>query len=180
MIFLKNSMELNSNKKITITDKLNFYELDKFKYSIKEEELKGENIFISSNYTLPNNDKFYFSSAIINLKSENFLAKDTEIKIHKEIFNNSNNDPRIKGVSSKKNGQITQINKGIFTSCKEEDNCPPWSIKAEEIKHDRGKKIMNYKNATLKIYNVPVLYFLNFFILTNCKKTIWFFKTFFK
>ena len=96
MIFLKNSMELNSNKKITITDKLNFYELDKFKYSIKEEELKGENIFISSNYTLPNNDKFYFSSAIINLKSENFLAKDTEIKIHKEIFNNSNNDPELR------------------------------------------------------------------------------------
>ena len=29
--------------------------------------------------------------------------------------------------------EITQINKGIFTSCKnQKDKCPPWSMKAEK------------------------------------------------
>ncbi len=32
-----------------------------------------------------------------------------------------------------KNDEITVINKGVFSSCKINDNCPPWSIKAEKI-----------------------------------------------
>jgi LPS-assembly protein len=40
---------------------------------------------------------------------------------------------------------------------------PPWSIKAEKITHDKIKKDMIYKNAILKIYDVPVLYFPKFF-----------------
>ena len=60
----------------------------------------GENILISSNYKLINNDKFYFSSGLINLKTKDFTAKDTKINIHKNIFNNPENDPRLYGVSS--------------------------------------------------------------------------------
>ena len=43
-------------------------------------------------------------------------------------------------------------------------------IQAEEIKHDRDKKQMNYKNAFLKVYDIPVLYFPNSFILTQLLK----------
>ena len=55
------------------------------------------------------------------------------------------------------------INKGIFTSCQENQNCPPWSIQAEKIEHDTEKKLLSYQNAFLKIYDVPVLYFPKFF-----------------
>lgn len=161
--FLRNEMEMTSNEKTTITDKLNLYSLSKFKYFINEEELRGEKILISSNYNLPNNDNFYFSSGIINLKNLNFKATDTEIKIHKDIFDNSENDPRIKGVSSSRNGEITIINKGVFTSCKKSENCPPWAIQANEIKHDKKKNEIYYKNAILKVYDIPVLYLPKFF-----------------
>ena len=163
LIFSKKLMELTSKNKTIITDNSNLYDLSSFKYFINNEILKGENIIINSNYKLPKNDKFYFSNAIIDLKNENFVAKDTKIKVHKNIFDNSDNDPRIKGVSSKKVGQITTINKGVFTSCKETDSCPPWAIQASEIKHDRTKKEISYKNAILKIYDIPVLYFPKFF-----------------
>ena len=161
--FLKNQMELLSNHKTTLTYDKNLINLDKFRYFIKKQELIGEEIIISSNYNLPNNDKFYFSNAVIDLKNNNFIAKDTEIKLHKNIFDNSKNDPRLKGVSSNKKNNITIINKGIFTSCKKTDNCPPWSIQASEIKHDKNLKQMSYKNALIKIYDVPVLYFPKFF-----------------
>ena len=68
---------------------------------------------------------------MINLDSQNFIAKDTEIKVHKEIFKDDENDPRLKGSSSYKKDNITVVNKGIFTSCKENDTCPPWSIPAQ-------------------------------------------------
>ena len=54
-----------------------------------------------SNYNLPKSDKYYFSSAIINLQNNKFF-KDTKINIHKDIFDNKDNDPRIAGVSSKR------------------------------------------------------------------------------
>ena len=118
-------MELTSKFKTTIKDNLNIYNLSNFQYFIDEDLLKGENIIINSNYNLPKSDKFYFSSAIINLKDNNFVAKDTTIEVHKTIFDNSENDPRIKGVSSSKKGEITTIKKGVFTSCKKSDTCPP-------------------------------------------------------
>ena len=43
-------MEISSNNNTIITDKLNLYNLSKFKYLINVEELRGEKISISSNY----------------------------------------------------------------------------------------------------------------------------------
>ena len=155
--------ELTSNENTQIKDKHNLYNLSKFKLLINKEELKGENIVISTNYNLPSSDKFFFSSAIIDLKKQDFIAQDTKIKIHKSVFDNSDNDPRIEGVSSKKNGEKTVINKAIFTSCEENDSCPPWSMQANKIIHDKNKKQIIYKDALLKVYNAPVLYFPKFF-----------------
>ena len=163
VIFFKDNMELVSNDKSTITDNHNLYNLSKFRYFIEKEELIGEKILISSNYNLPKSDQFYFSNGMINLNSQNFIAKDTEIKVHKEIFGEEENDPRLKGSSSYKKGNITVVKKGIFTSCKENDTCPPWSIQASTITHDKNKKQLTYDNAILRIYDFPILYFPKFF-----------------
>ena len=163
IFFFKNTMELRSKKKMTIKDNFNLYNVKNFIYHIESGELKGDSLLITSNYDKPSSDKFYFSSAIINLKKNEFIAKDTEIKIHKNIFDNSKNDPRLFGVSSTKKGNITRINKGIFTSCEENEDCPPWAIQASEIIHDKDKKQLVYKNAILRIYDMPVLYFPKFF-----------------
>ena len=51
----------------------------------------------------------------------------------------------------------------FFTSCAKKDSCPPWSISADKITHDKEKKILKYKNALLKLYNLPVFYLPKFF-----------------
>ena len=167
LIFLRDSMEISSKKNTSLRDKLNLYNLTNFKYLINKEELRGENITVQSNYNLPKSDKFYFDRAIIDLKSQNFLAENTEIKIHRDIFNNTENDPRLKGVSSSKKGNITKINKGIFTSCGKTEGCPPWSIQADEIIHDKEKRI--YFTIMLQLKFMIFLFFIfqNFFILTQ-------------
>ena len=163
LTFLENSMEIFSNSKTLITDKYNAYNTSKFRYLITKEFLKAENVLIISNYKKPQKEKYYFSNAMIDLKNQDFISGKTEIKLRKDIFDNSKNDPRIKGVSSKKKGEITLVNKGVFTSCEKNDDCPPWSIEAAEIKHDQNKKEIYYKNAIMKVYNVPILYFPKFF-----------------
>ena len=66
-------------------------------------------------------------------------------------------------MSAKVKDEITLINKGVFTSCKKTDDCPPWSIKADKIVHDKKKKLLQYENAVLNFYKIPVFYFPKFF-----------------
>ncbi|MDC3126521.1 hypothetical protein OA436_01930, partial [Candidatus Pelagibacter sp.] len=161
--YLIDLKQLSSEKKTIIKDKLNLYKLEKFSYLIEKEILKGQNLLINSNYSLPTSDKFYFKSAIINLKDQSFLGNEVVINVKKDIFDDFDNDPRIMGVSASGNKDETKINKGVFTSCKENENCTPWSIQAKEIIHNKNKKEIIYNNALLRIYDIPVLYFPKFF-----------------
>ena len=164
IVFLIKEDILSSIKKTKIEDNNSqVYFAENFNYSINKEIFKGEKVLIITNYNLPKSDKFFFENAIINLKEQRFIAKDTEIEIHKDIFDNTENDPRLKGVSSYSDNNLTVVNKGAFTSCKKNDNCPPWVINAKVIKHDKSKKQIIYDNAVLKIYDFPVLYFPKFF-----------------
>ena len=164
IIFFVAKDVLESNDKTIIKDKkFQVFNLEKFQFSLNNEILKGNKITYITNFGSTKSDKFYFSNGIIDLKNNNFIAKDTLIEVHNDVFGNSENNPRLKGVSSKKKDNITKIKKGVFTSCKTNDNCPPWSIQAEEIIHDKNKKQLIYNKALLKFYDLPILYFPKFF-----------------
>ena len=164
---LRNEQELFSKNKSKIIDNnLVQYEFDQYVYFFNDQFLKAKNIKIISNNSLPagETDVAEFTDGFFDLKNNNFTASDTIVKIKKNSFDNSKNDPRIKGVSSESTNGITKINKAIFTSCEiKEDNCPPWSIKAKRITHDKNKKQLLYDKAILQIYNKPVIYFPKFF-----------------
>ncbi len=156
---------IKSEKNTSLDDTKNkiFYEASRFNFQIDTEILKGEKVFINTDYDLPNSDKYYFKSGIFNLFDRSFLSKDVKVFVKKDIFSDLDNDPRIEGVSGTRKNEITQINKGVFTSCKKTDKCPPWVIEAKKIVHDKNKKTLTYNDAWLKIYDVPILYFPHFF-----------------
>ncbi len=163
----RNEMKLSSSNKTKVKDNhLNIYELDEFIFYKSDKLLKGKNVKIITNRNLDKKDQdiYFFKDGFFDLENQNFTASKTKIKMHKEIFGNEDNDPRLLGVSSNKKNEITQINKGIFTSCKKrKDKCPPWSMQAEKIIHDKNKKQLIYDHSILKIYDKPVLYFPKFF-----------------
>ena len=184
VLLLRDKMELISNNKSTIKDDDNtLYQLDEFKFFINKEVLKGKNILVITNYLKPKSDKIFFTNGIFNFLNKEFVSKNTEILLHKNLFDKERivgtdlsikekeklkkfegkNDPRIIGVSSTGNKNRTIINKGVFTSCKKNDKCTPWHIKAEKITHDKIKKNVHYKNAVLSILDIPVFYFPSFF-----------------
>jgi len=165
LILNKNKMTLSSNKSAIITDQnSNIYKLKNFLYSINQEILKGENIEVSMNADdINNSDNFFIKTGFFNLKDNKFLAKDISAILHKNLFGNNENDPRIIAISAKGDGPITSFEKGVFTSCKKTDKCPPWKISADKIKHDKTKQQIIYKNAWLEVYDFPVFYFPKFF-----------------
>ena len=164
LTLLKDKMILFSNKKSIITDNdSNLYKLEKFQYSINQEILKGEKIEVTTSNKKDNSDVFFFETGFFNLKENKFLAKDINVKLHKTLFGNNKNDPRINAVSVYGDDSNSHFRKGVFTSCKKTDKCPPWKITADKIKHDRVKKQIIYKNAWLEIYDFPVVYFPKFF-----------------
>ena len=154
----------SSKKKSTLKDNNNqIYFLKEFIYFVDDNILKGKDVLTITNYNLPKSDKFYFNDGIFNLKTKKFSGKDTKVKIHKNIFKKDKNDPRIYSVSSKGDQNKTILKKGIFTSCNNDSDCPSWSIKSEQITHDKKKKQISYKHAFLNIYDIPVFYFPKFF-----------------
>ena len=156
---------ISSRRSATIKDNKykTLYELSRFNIDIANEILKGENIIVNTNFDIPLNDKFYFKSGVFDLKKQSFATQNIDLRFRKDLLGNKENDPRIKGVSSTREDGVTTFNKGIFTSCKIDDNCPPWSIQANKIEYDENKKQINYENALVKIYDVPVFYFPKFF-----------------
>ncbi len=165
VLFSRNNMMLSSKNKTKIKDdNRNHYSLNKFTYSITNKKLKAENLLITTNFDLPNSDKLFFKNGFFNLETKEFVASDTKVTLHPDLFDNQQNNPRIYGVSSSSINGVTSLKKAVFTSCKiRDDNCPPWSINAEEIKHDKNKKQLIYDNAILKVYDIPILYFPKFF-----------------
>ena len=174
--YYRNLGDLISQKKSSIEDDSgNIYKLKSFVYNINREILKGKEVNIFAKVDENKIDQYFFSEGFFDFKDQSHIAKETKIKIHKNVFENEMlkleidpelygyQDPRIYGSSSSSDQSKTVVNNGIFTSCKLNDNCPPWSIKAEKITHDKIKKDMIYKNAILRIYDVPVLYFPKFF-----------------
>ena len=170
--YKKNISELSSKKKTNVKDDNgNIYKLDNFIYEVKSKILKGKNVEViikledDKNKKIDENkiDQYFFSEGFFNLDNKSLVAKKTEIKIHKSLFGDTKQDPRVYGATSNSNNEETIINNGIFTSCKLDDSCPPWSITAKKITHDKIKENLIYENAILKVYDVPVFYFPKFF-----------------
>ena len=135
----------------------NIYKVNEFEYSFKDKIIKLKNAKVIDK----NENTFDTELAFLDLSKKELLAKDVGLNF--KISDNSENEPRLKGRSLVNDEKNTIVKKGTFTFCKKREKCPPWEMRAEEIKHDKKKKIINYKNASLKIYDKKIFYFPKFF-----------------
>ena len=161
LAYERNSSEIYSNKKSKIEDSQNnIFFTEKFNLNLSSSILKARNLSLFDN----KKNQYYLNFALVNLKENKFLGSDISIDFDNSLFANDKNDPRLKGNSLISEENNTTIYKGSFTTCNQKDNkCPPWSIYAEEVVHKKNEKKIEYKNAWLKIYDKPVVYFPYFF-----------------
>ncbi len=152
------NQKIFSNDKSEITDEYeNKYELSEFDYSIIDKIIK----LFNTKVTDKNKNVFDLEIAYLDLNKKELIAKD--ITLNFKVSENSENEPRLKGRSLNGDERNTIVKKGTFTFCKKREKCPPWEMSANEIRHDKLKKIIHYKGASLKVYDKKVFYFPKFF-----------------
>ena len=153
-----NQRKIISQNYSEIFDNLNnTYKVDGFEYSLKDKIIKLNNLVAQDK----DKNSFLVDMSYLDLNKKELIAKD--IIMNFKLEENSENEPRLKGRSLVSDKRNTIVKKGTFTFCKKRDKCPPWEMSAEEIRHDKQKKIIHYKNASLKIYDKKVFYFPKFF-----------------
>tara|TARA_B100001057_G_scaffold142465_1_gene142178 strand:+ start:3686 stop:6064 length:2379 start_codon:yes stop_codon:yes gene_type:complete len=148
-----------SDTQSTLTDNYNnVFNVDNFKFEINNDLLKLKNLEFKDK----DNNILKTNLAFVNTNSGKLFGKDVSLDFNKLSFN-SENEPRLKAKSAVIQNNKSELTKGIFTTCKRNDNCPPWEISAKKIQHDKSKKTISYENALLKVYDFPVMYFPKFF-----------------
>ena len=105
-------------------------------FNVNDKVLKGKNVLIKD---IDNND-YFLESFFANIDKNIFYGKDIKINFSDKSFGNEKNEPRLYGNIFQSNEDQTIISKGIFTTCKKRDGCPPWVLKADKIIHDKEKK----------------------------------------
>ena len=159
ILFNSKNNNLESKTFSTIEDSNgNFFSTNHLFYSSEDRLLK-----LNDAQLIDNKKNIYqITDTYLDLNTQHLLGKDLNAKFTKRSYD-TENEPRLKGLSFSSKEDISIISKGIFTTCKDDDSCPPWQISAEKITHNKKKKTLYYDNAWLKLYDIPVFYFPKFF-----------------
>ena len=155
---------VSSNEKTEITDiNGNTIFLNMFNYIV------DKNMFFSTGEIKvvdSRNNEYFFSEIYIDEKKRKIVGSDVKAFLNDDSFKyKPENEPRFFANSASISEDYTVFNKAVFTVCakRENDKCPPWMIRAKEIKHSSPKKTIYYEDAVLKIYDFPIFFFPKFF-----------------
>ncbi len=154
---------ISSDQNSTLTDPdNNLIEVEMFEFHIEK------NLFSSvGKIKIEDKDKniYFFKELHIDTKKKEMIGSDVSALLNQQNFGLSKeNDPRFVANNIFMSENRSDLSKGVFTVCKKrKGKCPPWSLKAKKISHDKIKKTIYYENAVLRVYDVPVFYFPRFF-----------------
>ena len=145
----------NENTKV-IDEKNNIFNLKgKFKFNIKNQILKSKNSDIIDN----KGNKYKFQDLVVNLKINEIVGREIKVEFNKTYFGNKNNDPVLKGRGSYSNDDELKVYKAVFSTCNiNNKKCRGWELSTDEFKHDKKKKIFEYKNSWLRIFDYKLLF----------------------
>ena len=164
---------LSSNGRTKINDNFNNQaKTENFIYNNKSKILKSSNLNIIDS----NKNIYETENSIMDLNSKKIAAKNPIIYFSEG--NGFGKHSRLKGNSIITDNNFTEIKKGIFTTCKPNDDCPPWTMQSEKIIHDKEKRLLITKMHGLNCMTYLYFIFQNFSSRSNCKKTIWIFDAF--
>jgi len=148
--------KFSDNKNRTLT-------AENFEYNLEKKIITAENkVKFLDNYK----NIYYFSKINADDKFNEIIGYNLNSDLNKEKFQsndkfNESIEPRLSGKEVSIKDNITIIKDGKFTSCKstnEKEGCSFWNLNANLVTHDKENKKITYKNATLDVNNIPILY----------------------
>ena len=158
MLYDRNSMRLSSKQDTIIEDnKLNIYNFEQgFLFDTIKEIISSK----KTNITDSSNNNYSFENTKINLKTNEIVGKELKIDFIDSFFGNEKNDPKLSGKSAFTDDDKTKVFKTVFSTCNMiNKSCRGWELQSEEFTHDKKKKLFEYKNSWLKVFNKKLFYF---------------------
>ena len=158
----KEKIVSSNNDSIFTDNDGNYIETTMFQYQIKN------NLFSSLGKIKiidVKKNEYFFKELHVDTKKKEMIGSEVSVILDQESFGVSKeSDPRFAANDIFMSENKTNLSKGVFTVCKIRDGkCPPWTLKAKKISHDKVKKTIFYEHATLKLYDIPIFYFPKFF-----------------
>ena len=103
-------------------------------------------------YTDENGDTIEADFAELDRDLQNGLLKSARIMLENQLELQAAEMERIDGITAELRGVAA-------TSCLSCDTRPPlWQIRASAVRHDTLKRTVHFKNAQVRVANIPVLY----------------------
>ena len=150
--------QIYANDKADIIDEeKNIYKLeDRYNLDIEKEIIKSKKSVVIDN----KKNKYIFEDLAINLKNNEIAGNELKIEFEDSYFGNKKNDPILRGRSAYSNKDELNIQKAVFSTCNiANKECRGWELNSEKFTHNKKKKIFEYKNSWLKIFDIKLLYF---------------------
>ena len=161
----KNIIFNNKNKIIESKDPAIITDLDQSKIFLENFKYFTKDSFFKSVGAIKvidsKNNSYNFSQVYIDEKKREIIGTDIKAFLNEGNFNiKEKNKPRVFANTVKIDGKGNEFTKSVFTLCdyRKDDSCPPWSIQASKMKHDKAQKTVYYDNAVIKVYDVPIFY----------------------
>ena len=92
---------------------------------------------------------------MIDLNHQKILSKDVELYFNENGQLGKN--ARLKGSSLISENNRSIIKNGIFTTCKKNESCPPWSLKSKKVIHDNDKRIIFFDKSSITLISENIL-----------------------
>ena len=136
---------------------------ESFEYNLEKKIISAEK---KVKFIDKEKNTYYFSKLSADDKFDEIIGYDINADLNKENLKSGDKfnefiEPRFSGKSASIKNNITIVQDAKFTTCKktnEQDGCAYWNLNAGELIHDKEQKKLTYKNATLDLNNVPILY----------------------
>jgi LPS-assembly protein len=164
-IITKNIILDNINHFIKSENKTKVVDIDKNKIYLENFEYLSKQSIIKSVGLIKvfdnKNNSYEFSQIYIDKKKKEIIGADIKAFLNEKSFKtHNNNKPRVFANTVDIKDSKTTFKNNVFTLCdyRKNDKCPPWTLQSKEMLHDNEKKTIYYKNALIKIYDVPILY----------------------
>jgi len=159
----KNQLIVSNNESNLIDPDGNLIFVEMFEYLIKENLFSSRGKIIITDVK---KNKYFFNEMYVDTKSKKIVGSDIRVSLNQENISGlvAENEPRLAANSAFISEDRSEFINGILTTCKQRgEKCPPWTLQAKKISHDKLKKTIYYDSAVLKIYDVPLFYFPKFF-----------------
>ena len=164
IIYNKTTQQLNTfgNSKFSDGKGGNLF-AESFEYNLEKKIISAEK---KVKFIDKEKNTYYFSKLNTDDKFYEIIGYDVNADLNKQNLKSGDKfnefiEPRFSGKSASIKNNITIVKDARFTTCKktnETDGCAYWNLNAGELIHDKEQKKITYKNATLDLNNVPVLY----------------------